>query len=113
MKYIVDIDGTIFNTEGNDYENSTPILERIAHINSLFDQGNEIHYWTARGSSSGKDHLPLTIKQLNQWGCKYTTANVGKPVYDIWIDDKAQNDKSYFDNVLIMAILEKFHNETD
>ena len=113
MKYIVDIDGTILNTEGNDYENSTPIPERIAHVNSLFDQGHEIHYWTARGSSSKIDHLPLTIKQLNQWGCKYTTADVGKPVYDIWIDDKAQNDKSYFDNVLIMAILEKFHNETD
>lgn len=96
MKYIVDIDGTIFNTEGNDYENSTPILERIAKINRLFDEGNEIHYWTARGSTSGKDYLPLTIKQLNKWGCKYTTANVGKPVYDIWIDDKAFNDEFYF-----------------
>ena len=113
MKYIVDIDGTIFNTEGNDYENSTPISERIAHINYLFDQGHEIHYWTARGSTSKVDHLPLTIKQLKQWGCKYTTANVGKPVYDIWIDDKAQNDKSYFDNVLSIDILDKFYNETD
>ena len=89
MKYIVDIDGTIFNTEGNDYE-----------INRLFDEGNEIHYWTARGSSSGKDHLPLTLKQLKQWGCKYTTANVGKPVYDVWIDDKAFNDEHYFDSNL-------------
>lgn len=100
MKYIVDIDGTIFNTEGNDYENSTPILERIEKINRLFDEGNEIHYWTARGSSSGKDHLPLTLKQLKQWGCKYTTANVGKPVYDVWIDDKAFNDEHYFDSNL-------------
>jgi len=119
MKYIVDIDGTIFNTEGNDYENSTPILERIAYINSLFDQGHEIHYWTARGSSSGKDHLALTLKQLKQWDCKYTTANVGKPVYDIWIDDKAHNDKSYFDNVLnnkitaieIIKFMKKLRNE--
>ncbi len=55
----------------------------------------------------------IWFKQLKQWGCKYTTANVGKPVYDIWIDDKAQNDKSYFDNVLSIDILDKFYNETD
>lgn len=99
MKYIVDIDGTIFDTNGNDYENTVPMHERITEINKLFDQGHEIHYWTARGSASGKDYLALTVRQLNQWGCKYTSANVGKPVYDVWIDDKAFNDKAYFNEV--------------
>ena len=113
MKYIVDIDGTICTVTNGDYSNAEPYLSRIAHFNMLYDAGNEIHYWTARGSTSKVDHLPLTIKQLKQWGCKYTTANVGKPVYDIWIDDKAQNDKSYFDNVLSIDILDKFYNETD
>jgi len=99
MKYIVDIDGTICETVNKDYANSKPNKERIALINHLFDQGNEIHYWTARGSLSGVDYLPLTVNQLNEWGCKYTTANVGKPSYDTWVDDKAFNDKEFFNDI--------------
>ena len=40
--YVIDIDGTIFKTEGMDYENSVPIPERIAKINQLYDEGNTI-----------------------------------------------------------------------
>ena len=99
MKYIVDIDGTICETINKDYVNSVPNKDRIAEINRLFDEGNEIHYWTARGSMSGNDYLSLTVNQLNEWGCKYTTANVGKPVYDIWVDDKAFNDGAFFNDI--------------
>ena len=100
MKYIVDIDNTICKTNGNDYENSVPHMDRIAKINQLFDEGNEIHYWTARGSISGKDWSHFTMYQLNEWECKFTTAKVGKPHYDVWIDDKAFNDEHYFDSHL-------------
>ena len=96
MKYIVDIDNTICGTEGSDYLNSKPLLERIEKINSLYDLGHEIHYWTARGSNSDKDWLELTLQQLNTWGVKYTTAKTGKPAYDVWIDDKAINAEQYF-----------------
>jgi hypothetical protein len=99
MKYMVDIDGTICYTNNSKYENSEPDFERIAHFNSLYDKGHEIHYWTARGANSGFDWKKLTIRQLNEWGVKYTTLQFGKPHYDIWIDDKAQNDKHYFETI--------------
>jgi len=98
MKYMVDIDGTICVTTNRDYENSIPIQSRIDYLNQLFDEGHEIHYWTARGSSSGKDWNHLTMYQLNAWGCKFTTARVGKPDYDVWIDDKAMSDMEFFNS---------------
>jgi hypothetical protein len=100
MIYIVDIDETICSTplkDGiRDYENSTPILDRIAKINKLYDEGHTIKYWTARGSGSGIDWTELTNKQLIEWGCKFHEARLGKPSYDVWVDDKAVNDKDFF-----------------
>lgn len=99
MKYMVDIDGTICYNNNSKYEISEPDAERIKHFNELYEQGNEIHYWTARGANSGKDWEEFTIRQLNKWGVKYHSLRFGKPHYDIWIDDKAQNDKEYFKTI--------------
>jgi len=96
MKYIVDIDNTICETEGSDYQNSKPILSRIESINQLYDSGHEITYWTARGMSSNKDWSELTTKQLKEWGVKYHELKMKKPSYDYWIDDKAINARDYF-----------------
>lgn len=96
MKYMIDIDGTICDTVNRDYPNSKPIMDRIAKLNALYDKGHEMHYWTARGTTSGKDWLELTIKQLNDWGVKYHSVKVGKPDYDIWVDDKARDSEVFF-----------------
>ena len=96
MKYIVDIDGTICTVTNGDYSNAEPYLSRIAHFNMLYDAGNEIHYWTARGANTGKNWDDITLMQLADCGAKYTTAKTGKPAYDIWIDDKAFNVGTYF-----------------
>ena len=96
MKYIVDIDGTICTVTNGDYPNAEPYLSRIEHFNMLYDAGNEIHYWTARGANTGKNWEEFTLKQLNDWGVKYTSAKTGKPAYDIWVDDKAFNVGTYF-----------------
>lgn len=104
-KYIIDIDGTIcsefFSKNGiKDYTKAHPYKKRINHINDLFNQGHEIHYWTARGKVTGIDHTKLTLNQLADWGCKYTSLSVGdKPHYDVWIDDKAENSESYFSKI--------------
>ena len=95
MKYIVDIDGTICRNRG-DYPASTPLRDRIEKINQLYDSGHHITYWTARGGNSGIDWSELTAKQLTDWGCKYQVLKMRKPVYDIWIDDKAINSEEYF-----------------
>lgn len=100
MKYIIDIDGTICTKTVNDnYEFAEPYVNRIKHFNGLYDQGHEIYYWTARGGTSHKDWSELTKAQLKQWNVKYSSVNFGKPSYDIWIDDKAINDKDYFDDI--------------
>lgn len=99
MKYIVDIDGTICSHTDGDYATAEPLLDRIAYFNNLFDQGHEIHYWTARGGNSGIDWTALTRQQFVNWQIKYTTLKLGKPVYDVWIDDKAFNCDAFFEEV--------------
>ena len=96
LKYIVDIDGTICYTVNSNYEESRPYKDRILRLNGLFDEGHEVHYYTARGSQSGKDWQEFTKAQLDDWGVKYTSVRVGKEHYDKWIDDKAINDKEFF-----------------
>ena len=62
--YMVDIDGTICYTDGNKYKESKPKQARIEYLNELFDKGDEIHYWTARGAKSGIDWIEFTKEQL-------------------------------------------------
>lgn len=98
MIYMIDIDGTICDTPKDKngksvYKKATPIKERIKKFNGLYDAGNEVHYWTARGATTGKDWTDLTVKQLAEWGVKATSLSMGKPMYDVWIDDKAINVK--------------------
>ena len=61
----------------------------------MYDNGHEVHYWTARGANSGKNWDKLTIKLLEAWNVKYTSINMGKPHYDVWIDDKAINAEDF------------------
>jgi hypothetical protein len=96
MIYYVDIDNTICYTENTDYERSTPIIVNIEKINKLYDEGNTVIYWTARGSSSGKNWENLTKDQLDAWGCKRNDIKFGKPSYDIFIDDKAIKSEVFF-----------------
>jgi hypothetical protein len=91
MRYYVDIDNTICLTEGNDYENSVPSAEAISKINRLFDEGNVVIYWTARGGTSGRDLYTFTLRQLVNWGCKFNSLSCDKPSFDVIIDDRAKN----------------------
>jgi quercetin dioxygenase-like cupin family protein len=90
-KYFIDMDNTLCFTTGNDYINSKPIKERIRYINKLKEEGNSITIWTARGSTTGIDYKELTEKQLQEWGINYDNFLIGKPSYDIYIDDKSFN----------------------
>jgi len=90
MIYIIDIDHTICDSKNSDYENSIPYKERIEKVNKLYEEGNHIIYWTARGGTSGIDWSNLTEKQLKTWKCKYHELRMNKPVYDVWVDDKSK-----------------------
>jgi len=92
MKVIfVDIDETICLTPDNprQYDQAVPIKDNIDKINRLYESGNEIVYWTARGSRSGIDWFDLTKKQLDSWGAKYHELKCDKPYYDLFIEDKS------------------------
>lgn len=98
MKIYVDIDETICYYESDrDYNLALPILKNIEKINKLYDEGNEITYWTARGTVTGIDWYSVTYNQLEEWGCKWHHLSVGeKPAYDLLICDKAINSDVFF-----------------
>ena len=85
----VDIDETICETPlPRNYNNARPIKENIDKINKLYDNGDTIVYWTARGSRTQINWYDLTKKQLIKWGAKHHELVVTKPYYDLFIDDK-------------------------
>lgn len=93
--YAIDLDGTLCETQRNNYQASRPIKKRIQRANELFDRGNVILIFTARGSSSGINWQQFTEKQLADWGVKYNQLILGKPHYDVIIDDKAMSIKDW------------------
>tara|TARA_B100000809_G_C15114498_1_gene521870 strand:+ start:2025 stop:2339 length:315 start_codon:yes stop_codon:yes gene_type:complete len=96
MIIFVDIDGTICNNTQGKYEEAVPIRENIDRVNKLFDEGNTIVYWTARGSVTNLDWHDLTATQLKRWEAKHHDLKLGKPHYDLYIDDKSINALRYF-----------------
>jgi len=97
--YYVDIDETICRYEGErSYPTAVPIKENIKKINSLYDEGHTIVYWTARGSVTKIDWTALTKQQLKDWGAKYSELKLGKPHYDLFICDKAINTEDFFND---------------
>lgn len=99
MIIYVDIDDTICYREEKDqldYTQSIPYTERITKINKLYNEGHTIVYWTARGTKTGINWFTITHKQLIEWGCKFHELRLGKPHYDLYIDDKSINSEEYF-----------------
>ena len=102
MLIYVDIDETICESpEDRDYTKAQPIKERIEKINQLFDEGNTIVYWTARGTMTGIDWYQVTQKQFEIWGVKYHDLKMGKPAYDLFIDDKNIKSDTFFNDTAI------------
>lgn len=99
MIIFVDIDETICTavSDGN-YANAIPLVNNINKINNLYENDNHIIYWTARGTGTGIDWREVTTKQFDEWGVKYHELRFGKPIYDLFIDDKNINSRDYFDD---------------
>ena len=74
------------------------IDHRISKINSLYDEGHTIIYWTARGTMSNINWFKITQEQLTSWECKYHELRMNKPAYDLFIDDKNVESKTYFNS---------------
>jgi hypothetical protein len=96
MIIYIDIDETICESpENRDYTTAIPIQKNIVKANKLYDEGHTIIYWTARGTTTGIDWREVTEKQFSDWGIKYHDLKLGKPYYDLFIDDKNMNTRDW------------------
>ena len=96
-KICVDIDGVICLTKKNFYKSSKANYKVIKIINKLYDEGHYILIYTSRFMGRNNDNISLAKKegykftknQLKAWGLKFNKLLMGKPSYDIIIDDKS------------------------
>lgn len=87
-KFVFDIDGVIaLKREDLDYAKAEPNIRMINIINKLYDMGNEIVLFTARGYVTKINWYPVTKEAMDRWGVKYTKIIMGKPNADFYVDD--------------------------
>ena len=104
--YVFDIDGTLCSLTDGHYEDATPYQDRINKVNSLYDEGNTIVLFTARGMGRTENRskeairmfFDMTLEQVNSWGVKHHRLILGKPSGDHYIDDKGINHEDFFRN---------------
>lgn len=85
---ISSISDTIYNNETWEYIESKPNYKIIEKINILYDIGEHITIYTARGSITNLDWDTITKNQLKEWGVKYHELRLGKPGGEIYVDDR-------------------------
>lgn len=95
-KFCFDLDGVICKTKNNNYKLSKPNKKVIELINQLYEK-NYILIYTARFMGRNNDNIRLankegynfTLNQIKKWGLKFHKLKLGKPTYDIFVDDKS------------------------
>lgn len=97
MVICFDIDGVLCEQVESDYANARPHREMIELVNRLYDEGCRILLHTSRfmGRTGGdvrevyRIGYDLTREQLAGWGLRYHELQMGKPRYDVVIDDRS------------------------
>ncbi len=86
MQIIIDLDGTIC-TEEKTYSRSMakPQEGAVDSVNKLYDAGHTIIIYSARTWME----FEMTTHWLKTNGVKYHQLILGKPIGDVWIDDRA------------------------
>ena len=112
-KICFDIDGVICSlSKKNNYKKSKPFKETIKLINVLYKKNIKIVLFTSRfmgrtGENKRKAKnmgYDFTKKQLNKWGLNYHKLIMGKPSYDLVVDDKSLFFKKKWQKHLINKI---------
>ena len=111
--YCIDIDGTLTEPHRGTPWSAVPIQSRIDKVNQLYDEGATIYLMTARGFIRSQEHegsiyeqqgiadehaRERTEAQLKKWGVKYHALYFGKPRAVTYVDDRAVNDKEFFND---------------
>ena len=107
LRVCFDLDNTLVTYPAipNDYSSVKPITNTINMLKQLKNEGHEIIIHTARrmlthGGNVGKvikDIALTTINTLEQFDIPYDELIFGKPIADIYIDDRAINP--YINNI--------------
>lgn len=86
MDLIIDLDGTICE-ERPAFERclAAPLPGAIEAVNDLYFRGNRITIYTARGWGE----LKATEEWLKKNNVQYHNLIMGKPIGQVWIDDRA------------------------
>lgn len=88
-RFVFDIDGVIATVVRDmNYATAGPMESNIAIVNRLYDQGNTIILFTARGTMTGIDWSAVTAEQMRRWGVKHHELKFGKPAADYYVDDR-------------------------
>jgi capsule biosynthesis phosphatase len=110
LRICFDLDNTLvtYPTILNDYNSVKPIEKNIELLNYFKKEGHEIIIYTARRMLTHKgnvgkvikDIAMITINTLENFGIEYDELIFGKPIADIYIDDRGlnpyTNNISYF-----------------
>lgn len=99
MRIVIDLDDTLSKTENRDYEHSQPIqsvIDKLDEVRATFPNV-EVVLHTARGMNSCKGNVEMAEKKnrpaierfLQRYGIKVDRIIFGKPLGDLYIDDKA------------------------
>lgn len=100
MRICFDLDGTLCQTEGEDYDGAQPIPYRVERVNRLHELGHHIIIATARGQSQvfaeRQRILRNTRRQLVSWGVKFHELHP-KVFAHKYVDDRAVHDAEFFD----------------
>ena len=125
LRICFDLDNTLVTlpTIPGDYSSVKPIFKMISLLKNLKKLGHTIIIYTARRMNSYKHNIGkvirdiglVTFQTLEKFNIEYDEIIFGKPVADIYIDDKALNpyvqDISYFG--IEMDSDEFIHNKVD
>ena len=90
-----DIGNVVCITKGNQYSKAKPNNKAIKKINKLYSEGYKIKLFTARFMGRSNENtakakklgFAITSSQLKKWKVKYHNLIMGKPSYDLIVDD--------------------------
>ena len=115
LRVCFDLDNTLVTnpTISGDYSTVKPISKNIQLLNNLKTDGHEIIIYTARRMGTHKNNVGkvikdialVTINTLEKFDIHYDELIFGKPIADIYIDDRAINP--YVNNISYFGLFYK------
>lgn len=111
MRICFDLDNTLvtYPETPGDYSTVKPIKKMIDLLHFFKQQGHEIIIYTARRMETHKSNVGKVIKDiaivtlstLEKFGIEYDEIIFGKPIADIYIDDRAMNP--YYNDISLFG----------